>query len=208
MLPEASYDTALNRTAVNDTNFNQQYSYIVSKVINNSVNRRNNYLTLNKGSLSGVKPEMGVITTNGIVGIIKDVSPHYSTVMSLLHSRSSVSARFKNNNYFGAMIWEDNNDPTTATLSDIPKHIQFKIGDTLVTTAYSTVYPENIFLGTVKSSTIKAGANFYTITIKLSTDFYSLTHVYIVDNLFKKEQQLLEEKFKREQQKLESKSTK
>lgn len=195
-MPESFYDTSLAKVQVNDTLYNQQYTYITAKVINNSVNSRNNYLTLNKGSLSGIQPEMGVIGSNGVVGIIKDVSPHYSTVISFLHSKSSVSARFKNNNYFGALMWTDDDDPTTGTLKEIPKHIVFKKGDSIVTTSFSSIYPENIFLGTVKSFVIKPGDNFYTTTISLSADFYSLTHVYVVTNLFKQEQLGLEEKLK------------
>ena len=90
------------------------------------------------------------------------------------------------------MVWEDDNNPATATLKDIPKHVIFKTGDSLVTTSFSNIYPENIFLGTIKRSEIKAGDNFYTITVKLSTDFYSLTHVYVVKDLLKKQQQQLE----------------
>lgn len=196
MMPESVYDTSLARMQINDTVFNQQYTYILAKAINNSVTKRNNYLTINKGSLSGIKPEMGVIGSNGVVGIIKDVSTHYSTVISFLHSKSSVSARFKNNNYFGALAWTDDDNPTTGTLKEIPKHITFKAGDSIVTTSFSSVYPENIFLGTVKNFTVKPGDNFYTITISLAANFYSLTHVYVVDNLFKQEQHALEEKLK------------
>lgn len=191
-LPHNKIDTATQSTFIKDTLFNQQYIFINAKVINSTVNRRNNYITLNKGAAAGIQPEMGVVTANGIVGIVKDVSTNFSTVISFLHIKSKVSAKFKNNNYFGSLIWDDNNDPTTGTLKDIPKHVVFKTGDSLVTTAFSNVYPENIFLGTIKKSEIKPGDNFYTITVKLSTDFYSLTHVYVVKDLLKEEQKQLE----------------
>lgn len=191
-LPHNKIDTATQSTFIKDTLFNQQYIFINAKVINSTVNRRNNYITLNKGAAAGIQPEMGVVTANGIVGIVKDVSTNFSTVISFLHIKSKVSAKFKNNNYFGSLIWDDNNDPTTGTLKDIPKHVVFKTGDSLVTTAFSSVYPENIFLGTIKKSEIKPGDNFYTITVKLSTDFYSLTHVYVVKDLLKEEQKQLE----------------
>lgn len=191
-LPHNKIDTATQSTFIKDTLFNQQYIFINAKVINSTVNRRNNYITLNKGAAAGIQPEMGVVTANGIVGIVKDVSANFSTVISFLHIKSKVSAKFKNNNYFGSLIWDDNNDPTTGTLKDIPKHVVFKTGDSLVTTAFSNVYPENIFLGTIKKSEIKPGDNFYTITVKLSTDFYSLTHVYVVKDLLKEEQKQLE----------------
>jgi rod shape-determining protein MreC len=191
-LASARKDTSVIRTVVKDTVFNQQYIFIHARAINNTVTKRNNYLTLDKGSAAGIAPEMGVVTANGIVGIVKDVSPNFSTVISFLHIKSKVSARFKNSNYFGSLVWEDDNNASTATLKDIPKHVMFKTGDSLVTTSFSNLYPENIFLGTVKHSEIKPGDNFYTITVKLSTDFYSLTHVYVVKDLLKNEQQKLE----------------
>lgn len=194
MLPSNKIETKSKSVLIKDTLLNQQYIFVNARVINSTVNKRNNYLTLDKGSLAGIAPEMGVVTDKGIVGIVKDVSSNFSTVISFLHIKSKVSAKFKNSNYFGSLVWEDNNNPTTATLKDIPKHVVFKTGDTLVTTAFSNVYPENIFLGTVKSSEIKPGDNFYTITIKLSTDFYSLTHVYVVKDLLKEEQKQLESK--------------
>lgn len=194
MLPSNKIDTTTKSSLIKDTLFNQQYVFVNARVINGTVNKRNNYLTLDRGYNAGIAPEMGVVTDKGIVGIIKDVSPNFSTVISFLHIKSKVSARFKNSNYFGSLVWEDNNSPTTATLKDIPKHVVFKTGDTLVTTSFSNVYPENIFLGTVKSSEIKPGDNFYTITVRLSTDFYSLTHVYVVKDLLKEEQKQLEAK--------------
>jgi rod shape-determining protein MreC len=142
--------------------------------------------------MQGVKPEMGVITSQGVVGIIKNVSAHYCTVMSMLHKDMRISAKFKNNNYFGSLAWEGT-DPTVAVLKDIAKHVVFKTGDTVVTTSYSAVFPENILIGTVASADIKPGENFYNIKIKLSTNFSNLTYVYVVDNVLKSEQRKLEE---------------
>ena len=176
---------------VSDSLKHQQYSFIMAKVINNSITRRNNYLTLDKGSLLGVKPEMGVVTSQGVVGIVKNVSEHFCTVMSVLHKDTRIGARFKNNNYFGSLAWEGT-DPKTAVLKDIAKHVIFKTGDTVVTTSYSAVFPENILIGTVQSSEIKPGENFYNIQIKLSTNFSNLTYVYVVNNIFKSEQREME----------------
>ena len=192
LMPDAYYESNVLRNSVSDTIKHQQYSFIVAKVINNSMARRNNYLTLDKGSMQGVKPEMGVITSQGVVGIIKNVSAHYCTVMSMLHKDMRISAKFKNNNYFGSLAWEGT-DPTIAVLKDIAKHVVFKTGDTVVTTSYSAVFPENILIGTVANADIKPGENFYNIRIKLSTNFSNLTYVYVVDNLLKSEQRKLEE---------------
>ena len=191
LLPDAYYESGVLKNTVNDSLKHQQYSFIVAKVINNSMMRRNNYLTLDKGELQGIKPEMGVVTSQGVVGIIKNVSGHYCTVMSMLHKDMRISAKFKNNNYFGSLAWEGT-DPTTAVLKDIAKHVVFKPGDTVVTTSYSSVFPENILIGTVAGAEINPGENFYNIQIKLSTNFSNLTYVYVVDNVLKPEQRQLE----------------
>ncbi|HKR03359.1 MAG TPA: rod shape-determining protein MreC [Bacteroidia bacterium] len=192
LLPDAYYESNILKNTVNDTLRHKQYSFFVAKVINNSMTRRNNYLTLDKGALQGVKPEMGVITSQGVVGIVKNVSWHYCTVMSMLHKDMRISAKFKNNNYFGSLAWEGS-DPTIAVLKDIAKHVVFQKGDTVVTTSYSAVFPENILIGTVAGADIKPGENFYSIQIKLSTNFSNLTYVYVVDNMLKSEQRKLED---------------
>jgi rod shape-determining protein MreC len=191
-LREASYQSDTNRTEVTDTLMKQQYTFITAKVINNSVNRRNNYLTLNKGKLQGIKPEMGVITSNGIAGIVKQVSDHYCTVMSLLHKDSRISAKIKSNNFFGSLVW-DGNDPRFASLNEIDKTVPVRIGDTIVTTSFSSIFPADILIGVVSAKELRKGSNFHDIRVKLTTRFDNLTYVYVVDNLMKNEQRMLEE---------------
>ena len=141
--------------------------------------------------MHGVEKDMGVISSSGVVGIVKDVSEHYCTVMSVLHKNTKISSRFKNNNYFGSLVWEGENS-RIGTLLEIAKHVKFNKGDTIVSTVYSSVFPEGIIIGTVDDWEIKPGDNFYKIKVKLSTNFYNLSHVYIVNNLHKKEQLDLE----------------
>ncbi len=191
MMPESFYDNSVLRTAISDSVFSQKYVYITAGVVNNSINRRNNYLTLDKGAKHGVQKDMGVISSSGVVGIVQDVSDHYCTVMSVLHKNTRISTRFKNSSYFGSLIWDGANS-TEGTLVEIAKHVKFNTGDTLVTTVYSTIFPEGIMVGVVKDSELKAGDNFYKINVRLSTNFANLSHVYIVDNLFKREQLQLE----------------
>ena len=191
LLPEAYYNDKLEINAVRDSTHKQQYEYVSAKVINNSTNKRNNYLTLNKGKLDGVKPEMGVISSGGVVGIVKDVSDHYCSVMSLLHKDFHTSANLKKNNYFGNLSWEGGN-PTKAVVIEIPKHVPLAKGDTLVTTTYSGIFPEGIKIGTIDNFEIKPGENFYTAIVNLSTNFYNLSYVYIVNNILKGEQKKLE----------------
>lgn len=192
LMPDSYYEFGAVRNIVSDSSHKQQYSYINARVVNNSVNRRNNFLTLDKGSLHGIKKDMGVISSRGVVGIVKDVSPHYCTVMSVLHKNTRISTRFRKNNYFGSLVW-DGTDNREATLLDIAKHVKFSVGDSLVTTTYSAIFPEGVPVGVVKSSEIRKGDNFYRITVSLSTNFSNLSHVYVIDNLLKQEQSALEE---------------
>jgi rod shape-determining protein MreC len=178
---------------VKDTSIRQKYTFTSAKVVNNSTNRRNNYLTLDKGSRQGIKKDMAVITNTGIVGQIKDISENFCTVMSMLHSKTIVSAKIKKDGSYGPLTW-DGLDFEYATLSDIPTHVRFVKGDTIVTSAYSLTFPENIKIGTVESWERKSGAYFYTVKVKLLTDFKKLSHVYIVNNLLKDEQDQLEKK--------------
>ena len=185
------YELKAKSTSFSDTLYKQNYTFITAKVINNSVNHRSNYLTLDKGSLQGVSPDMGVITNNGVVGIVKDVSPHYCSVLSLLHKDTKISARLAQSRYFGSMIWEGGN-PKLATLTDIPRHVQLKKGMKIETTSFSSLYPEGIELGIIVEWEVKPGENFYSIQVLLSNDFQNLTHVYIVNNLFKAEKDTIE----------------
>lgn len=168
-----------------------KYIFHSARVVNNSFIRRNNYLTIDKGSLDSIRPEMGVIGPNGIVGQVKDVSPHYATVISLLHKNSRISAGFKNSRFFGSLTWPGMN-PREALLSDIARHVKFSKGDTIVTTAYSALFPEGIPVGTVKDFEARDGSSFYSITIELSTDFTNLHYVYAVENKHREEIKNLE----------------
>lgn len=182
-----------NQYFVNDTAFRQKYSYINSKVVNNSTNRRNNYLTLDKGSKQGIKNNMAVITSTGVVGQIKDVSENFCTVMSLLNSKTTISSKIKKDGSYGPLTWEGENF-AFATLHDIPTHVKLTKGDTIVTSAYSLTFPENILIGTVESFERKSGEYFFTVNVKLSTEFKKLSHVYVVTNMMKKEQEELEDR--------------
>ncbi len=195
LLPDVFYiDSALKHIST-DTLLKQQFTFMTAKVINNSTNRRNNYLTLNKGSKQGIKPEMGVICSDGIVGIVKDVSEHYSTVISFLHKDSRFSARIKKSGYLGSMVW-DGYDETKGTLNDIAKHVKVIKGDTIITSSFSAIFPEGVLVGTVDEVNASGGNNFQDIKVKLSTPFGKLSYVYVISNLFKDEQKALEEPLK------------
>lgn len=177
---------------VNDTTHRQQYVYQMAGVINNSVHKLNNFITIDKGFEEGVREGMGVISAEGVVGIVKNVSRNYASVISLLNSKQAmISVRFKEKGYMGSVIWQGGN-PMMATVTDVPRHAIIDPGDTVVTSGGSTIFPSGVAVGTVEKVWIEEGANFFTIDIKLSTDFARLRYVYLVDNLYAREQKALE----------------
>jgi rod shape-determining protein MreC len=183
--------TSADRYLMNDSVHKQKYEYISARVVNNSTNRRNNYLTLDRGSLQGIKPDMAVVSTSGVVGVVINVSKNFSSVMSLLHKDTKVSAMIKKDGSFGPLAWEGD-DYRYGTLTDIPNHVQLKAGDTIITSPHGSTYPPNILIGTIESYEIKSGEPFFTIRVKLSTQFKKLSYVYIVSNTMKMEQDSLE----------------
>ena len=155
---------------------------IVSKVIHNTYNSPENYLTLNSGSNDGVAVDMGVINDLGIVGIIEKTSPRYSTVLSVLNIKSKINAKFKKSNHFGSLEWNGKNTGYVQ-LIDVPRLAStIRKGDTVVTGAQSRIFPENINIGTVYKIYIDDKTNYYTIDVKLFNDMTNLGHVYIIKN--------------------------
>ena len=167
------------------------YMLHASQVINNSVRRTNNYLTLASGSKDGIKPGMGVISLDGVVGRIKTVSPDYATVTSLLHSQMLVSAKLKDTDTFGTIKWEGGNYRITK-LDYIPLHVKLEVGDTVVTSGFNTVFPEGIMIGTVASVEKEQDNSFFTIDVKLAVDFAQLSYVYVVEDPMKDQREQLE----------------
>jgi rod shape-determining protein MreC len=189
--------TGANHYLMDDRSHKQKYEYISARVVNNSTNRRNNYLTLDRGLLEGIKQDMAVIAASGVVGVVVSVSPNFCSVMSLLHKDSKISAMIKKDGTFGPLSWEGS-DYRYGTLTDIPNHVQLKKGDTIVTSGYGSTYPENIMIGNVESFEIKSGEPFYTVHVRLSTSFKKLSYVYIVNNTMKTEQDSLESSSQKE----------
>jgi rod shape-determining protein MreC len=176
----------------NDTLYKQKYIYSSAKVINNSSNLRSNYLTLNIGSAQGVTHDMAIINSEGIVGVVKDVSENFSSALSILNKDVKVNCMLKKDGAYGPLSWEKDDDYTIATISDMPMHSRIKVGDTVVTSALSSIFPEGIMVGFVKSFERKSGDAFYTVKVNLSTNFKKINHVYVIKNLYKLEQDSLE----------------
>jgi rod shape-determining protein MreC len=185
-LIESNLWTTIEFTEMVDSARNQFYSYKEARIISNSFQNRNNYLILDKGRNDGVKVEMGVISSNGIVGIVNEVSEHFCTVISVLHKKSAIDVKISSNGYTGTTYW-NGGDYTLAELRNIPSHTQLKKGDTLVTSGNSAIFPPQIPVGYIQDFELKSGKNFYDIVFKFSVDYNKISHVYIVDNLLKEE---------------------
>ena len=191
MLPEAFYTANTTRILATDSNKYRQYVYLPAKVVNNTVNKQYNILTLNRGRNDGIAPDMAVICPEGIVGIIHGVSDHFSTALPVINRNFRVSVKFRKNNAFGSLSW-DGRSYRYATLNEISLHVPVSKGDTLVVSGYSGSFPEGIPVGVVDKIEQKDGS-FYTIDVLLSTDFRKLHFVTVVEDLMKSEQQDLEQ---------------
>lgn len=161
-------------------------------VIKNTLNRQDNYITLDRGWRDGVRPEMGVVDARGVVGIVYKVSPSYSLVISLLNTKSSISCKISRSDYFGYLKWEGG-DPRYAYLKDLPRHADFSLGDTVVTSGYSTVFPAGIMVGTVDDMRDSNDGLSYLLKVRLATDFGKVTQVRVVQRPGQEEQMELEQ---------------
>ncbi|TAL58792.1 MAG: rod shape-determining protein MreC [Bacteroidetes bacterium] len=179
------------QVTVKDSALKQSYIYLTAKVVNNSTNRRNNYLTLNAGSNQGVKNEMAVISSEGIVGIVRDVSGNFCSVMSVLHESMRVPVTIQKFGENSILTW-NGEDEWHAKMDRVPSHLHLKKGDVIVTSSYSSIFPEGIMVGTIENFKKIAGNTFYNVTVKLSTNFNRLSYVNVVNNLKKEEQTGLE----------------
>jgi rod shape-determining protein MreC len=174
------------------------YRVIQSKVIANSYSVHENYLTINSGRADGIDEDMGVISSQGVIGYIEKTSKNYSTVISVLNLKFRLSAKIKKNNHFGTLTWNGKNTGF-AQLIDVPRLASVRMGDTIVTGAESTIFPENIPVGTIEKVYIDKKTNYYTLDVRLFNDMTSLGHVYVIENKHRKEIVKLEEETKDEQ---------
>jgi len=184
---------SLNEFKVHDTLYKQQYQYIGAKVVNASINNRSNYITLNVGSSSGIGRDMAVFNSLGIIGIVKDVSSNFASVMSILHKDIKVNCQLKRDGSYGPLIW-DGRDYKYCLLTDIPTHAKIRRNDTVITSELSGIFPEGIMVGTIDSYERRQNEPFYTARVKLSADLKKLNYVYVIKNRYKAEKDSLEQK--------------
>ena len=194
-LEKALKERQLDSIAVNSIRKMPQkdYQLFKARVIKNSLNLADNYITLDKGSSSGIHSEMGVVDGHGIVGLVYETSPSYSVVISVLNSKSNISCKIVGSDYFGYLKWE-HGDSRYAYLKDLPRHAEFNLGDTVVTSGFSTVFPEGIMVGTVDDMSDSHDGLSYLLKIKLATDFGKLSDVRVIARNGQQEQKELENK--------------
>jgi len=175
-----------------------EYFVFKANVINNSIIKVDNYITLDKGSADGIRSEMGVLNGSGVVGIVYMVSPHYSLVLSMLNSKSSISCKIVGSNYFGYLKWDGGNSKY-AFLKDLPRHAQFNLGDTVVTSGYSTVFPAGVMVGTIDDMADSRDGLSYSLKVRLAADFGKLSDVRVISKKNQSEQKTLEDITKKQQ---------
>lgn len=174
-----------------DTTFIPKYQFIPASILKNSVNKTNNFLTLNVGSKHGIHPDMGVVSSQGIVGVVVSVSENFCLVISILNKKIGFSAKLKNNNFYGSMVWPGD-DYRYAILNEIPNHVEVNKGDTVVTSGYSAIFPMGIVVGTVDDFSKNSDDNFYTIKLELASNLKNIQQVFVIHNTMQEEQLELE----------------
>ena len=164
----------------------KKINIVVAKVIRNQYQSPENYITINSGSIKGIKTDMGVVNDLGIIGIIENVSPNYATIQSILNLKSKINAKIKKSNHFGTLIWDAKNTGY-AQLIEVPRLASIRKGDTIVTGADSRIFPENIGIGVIENVYTDNQTNYYTLNIRLFNDMTNLGHVYIIKSKEKDE---------------------
>ena len=172
----------------NDLN---NFNVVVGKVVKNSFNARENYITINAGKALGIKTDMGVINDKGVVGIVEKTSKDFATIQSILNIKSKINAKIKNSDHFGSLVWDGKN-VGFAQLIDVPRLASLRKGDSIVTGGNSDIFPENIPVGKIDKIFIDRKTNYYTINVRLFNDMTALGYIYIIENKMKKQKQDLE----------------
>ncbi|MDC7994290.1 rod shape-determining protein MreC [Altibacter sp. HG106] len=157
------------------------YAFASARVINNYYAKTKNHITIDKGRNDGLEIDMGVISSQGVVGIVSSVSANYATVQSILNTESQINAKLEKSGHFGTVVWEGKN-PSEVTLIDIPRIAPVAEGDIVVTGGRSTIFPEGILVGTVATYQLAQGESYYDLTVTLFNDMTNLDHVYIIEN--------------------------
>lgn len=188
------YRKSFDRNIVyRDSSYAQEFVFTSARIIRNSTNHRNNYLTLSRGRLQGIEPGMGVISHLGVIGIIIEASRNFSAVLSILNKEARISAKVQKNGYFGSVTW-DGQDYRIGQLEDIPNHISLVEGDTIMTSGFSGIFPAGVPIGTVETVSRVKGSGFLNVEIRFTEDYRNVSYVHVVKYLQNEERKALESK--------------
>lgn len=171
-----------NTTYVDTISFNDSYKFYSANVIKNSYSLTDNFLTINKGQNDSIKQDFGVISSKGIIGIIDRTSKNYATVLSVLNTTSQISAQLKKTNHYGSLSW-NGVSPEFVQLTDVQKIAPIKVGDTIITSGRSSIFPKGIPIGTIQYFNLDDAENYYRLNVKLFNDMTNIEHVYIIENI-------------------------
>jgi len=177
-------------TLIDSIQYQQKFTFTTAKIINNNYAKEFNFLTINKGKNEGIKREMAVINSKGVIGITDNTSDGYARIQSILNKNSKINARLKHSNYFGTLGWDGKNY-NIVQLSDLPRQTPLSIGDTIETGGKSTIFPEGILIGTI-SKINKGNSADNKVDVTLFNDISNLGYVYVVKNFHKEEIKSLE----------------
>jgi len=181
-----NYQNSKDSTYIDSLSFNKKYKFTVSKIIKNSYSASDNILLINKGINDSIKEDYGVITSKGILGIIGKTSNNYATVISILNTINQISAQLKKTNHYGSLTW-DTKSPNIIQLVDVEKIAPVNVGDTIITSGKSSIFPKGIPIGTVKNYKLDNAENYYEINVNLFNDMTNIEHAYIIENTDNKE---------------------
>ncbi|WP_299777266.1 rod shape-determining protein MreC [uncultured Formosa sp.] len=177
-----NYQLSVKENYIDTTSFKGSYLFRPVRVIKNSYSASTNILTINKGRNDSIQEDFGLITSKGILGIVDHTSNNYATVISILNTKSKISAQLKKTNHFGTLTW-DGKSPKSVQLVDIPKIAPIKIGDTIITSGRSVIFPKGIQIGTIESYKLDDAENNFEINVKLFNDMTNIEHAYIIEHL-------------------------
>lgn len=172
--------------SASDIDYRKRFDYVSAAVINNNTRHPKNYFTINRGRLDGVQPGMGVVDQNGVVGIVNVSGDHMSRVISLLNETQHFSVKLKGTNFIGSLCWKGG-DASIGYVEEIPRHAIYDIGDTIVTSGYSTAFPEGLPVGIVQNRVRSTDDSFFTFRVKLTSDFRALNSVRVIKDIYKTE---------------------
>lgn len=184
ILNETGQDSLLVQT--DSTSYDEPYRLISAEVISNNYSKTNNYLLLNKGRKDGIEEDLGVITSNGIIGIVEETTDNYARVLSILNSNSAINVRLKKSHHYGTLVWNGKN-PNMVQLTYVPKIANVQKGDTVITGGKSFIFPEGIPVGIVHDFQLGKNESYYDINIQLFNDMTNIGYVYVIENKNKTE---------------------